>query len=88
MNEALKNTRIVLCEPSHAGNIGAAARAMLTRVPLTEAQAADPALQRQFARELEGAPRTWPRPIEVEWRNASIAQRRETEALLTRLEAA
>jgi tRNA/rRNA methyltransferase len=30
MNEALKNTRIVLCEPSHAGNIGAAARAMLT----------------------------------------------------------
>lgn len=70
------------------GRDARAARAMLTRVPLTEAQAADPALQRQFARELEGAPRTWPRPIEVEWRNASIAQRRETEALLTRLEAA
>lgn len=30
MSKALQNTRIVLCEPSHAGNIGAAARAMKT----------------------------------------------------------
>jgi tRNA/rRNA methyltransferase len=29
-NVALENTRIVLCAPSHAGNIGAAARAMKT----------------------------------------------------------
>ncbi len=28
--EALKNIRVVLCEPSHPGNIGAAARAMKT----------------------------------------------------------
>ena len=26
----LENTRVVLCEPSHAGNIGAVARAMKT----------------------------------------------------------
>jgi tRNA/rRNA methyltransferase len=30
MTDALKNCRVVLCEPSHAGNIGAAARAMRT----------------------------------------------------------
>ncbi len=30
MNDALKNVRIVLCETRHAGNIGAAARAMKT----------------------------------------------------------
>ena len=30
MNDALKNIRIVLCETRHAGNIGAAARAMKT----------------------------------------------------------
>ena len=65
-----------------------AARAVLTRVPLTEAQADDPALQRQFARELEGAPRTGLRPVETQWREASSAQRREVDALLSKLEAA
>ena len=30
MRDALKNIRVVLCEPHHAGNIGAAARAMKT----------------------------------------------------------
>ncbi|RPI38842.1 MAG: tRNA (cytosine(32)/uridine(32)-2'-O)-methyltransferase TrmJ, partial [Betaproteobacteria bacterium] len=28
--ERLRNIRVVLCEPSHPGNIGAAARAMKT----------------------------------------------------------
>ena len=65
-----------------------AARAVLARVPLTEAQADDPALQRQFARELEGAPRTGLRPVETQWREASSAQRREVDALLSKLEAA
>ncbi len=65
-----------------------AVRAVLTRAPLTEAEADDPKLQRQFVRELEGTPRTEPRAAELAWRTATVARRREADALLTALEAA
>lgn len=66
-----------------AGHARAAeARRLLEAPPLTEAEAADPALQSRF-RYVEHAPPTEPGPLELGWRAAAAQRRRDAAAVLT-----